>query len=353
MLSNSPNRTPSLASPENDSSELQSEVDLVPAKKTSQQASASSGYGSSSASSESEQEPNEQVLAKRTLERDTLTSRLVRKSRQMDRWRRRTVPVNLESVFADDVLRVLQDDGHILYIETDVDSGRAISMETRGARRPESVMQLARRFGEIGAAQQNDVHRSRNSLFDGKENATTGRGLLATSGPCTPAKSAYHAEKSIGGIASLRSDVNAPHKMATRTNMFKQMDKVKTSGNGNGSATPRTMNPNSIRDALLRWVQNKVQGYPNVNVTNFSSSWADGMAFCALIHRFAPDAFDFEKLDPKNRRQNFELAFKVAEDHGICPLLEVDDMILMGDRPDWKCVFTYVQCFYKQFRDQT
>ncbi|VDL77435.1 unnamed protein product [Nippostrongylus brasiliensis] len=134
--------------------------------------------------------------------------------------------------------------------------------------------------------------------------------------------------------------------MTTRTNIFKQMDKVNSS-----TAPPRTMNPNSIKDALLRWVQNKVQGYPNVSVTNFSSSWANGMAFCALIHRFAPDAFDFNKLDPKDRRQNLELAFKVAEEHGICPLLEVDDMILMGDRPDWKCIFTYVQCFYKQFRD--
>uniref|UniRef100_A0A8R1EKS6 Calponin-homology (CH) domain-containing protein n=2 Tax=Caenorhabditis japonica TaxID=281687 RepID=A0A8R1EKS6_CAEJA len=91
--------------------------------------------------------------------------------------------------------------------------------------------------------------------------------------------------------------------------------------------------------------------WQNVNVTNFSSSWADGMAFCALIHRFAPHSFDFSKLDPKNRRGNFELAFKVSEDNGIFPLLEVDDMIMMGDRPDWKCVFTYVQSFYKQFRD--
>ncbi|KIH42247.1 hypothetical protein ANCDUO_27770 [Ancylostoma duodenale] len=95
--------------------------------------------------------------------------------------------------------------------------------------------------------------------------------------------------------------------MAARTNMFKQMDRV------NSSTSPRLMNPNSIKDALLRWVQSRIQGYPNVNVTNFSSSWADGMAFCALIHRFAPDAFDFNKLDAKNRRQNFELAFRVAE----------------------------------------
>ena len=51
----------------------------------------------------------------------------------------------------------------------------------------------------------------------------------------------------------------------------------------------------------------------NVNVTNFSSSWSDGLAFCALIHHFYPDAFDFKKLNPKNRRGNFSLAFSTAE----------------------------------------
>jgi hypothetical protein len=36
---------------------------------------------------------------------------------------------------------------------------------------------------------------------------------------------------------------------------------------------------------------------------------------------------------------------------GIMPLLEVEDMLLMGNKPDWKCVFTYVQTFYTRFRD--
>jgi len=51
----------------------------------------------------------------------------------------------------------------------------------------------------------------------------------------------------------------------------------------------------------------------NVNVTNFSTSWADGLAFCALVHRFYPDAFDFARLSAKNRRANFTLAFETAE----------------------------------------
>lgn len=37
------------------------------------------------------------------------------------------------------------------------------------------------------------------------------------------------------------------------------------------------------------------------------------MAFCALVHNFFPDAFDYSKLTPQNRRQNFEVAFSSAE----------------------------------------
>lgn len=51
----------------------------------------------------------------------------------------------------------------------------------------------------------------------------------------------------------------------------------------------------------------------NIQVTNFSSSWNNGLAFCALIHHFYPDAFDYSQLDPKNRRYNFNLAFDTAE----------------------------------------
>ena len=51
----------------------------------------------------------------------------------------------------------------------------------------------------------------------------------------------------------------------------------------------------------------------NVEIKNFSGSWANGLAFCALIHHFRPDSFDYSALDPKNRRHNFQLAFDTAE----------------------------------------
>jgi len=136
--------------------------------------------------------------------------------------------------------------------------------------------------------------------------------------------------------------------------MFQQKD-IESGGTGKASsdqvpATTDSKSPSSIKDRLLVWCQQSTKGYPHVNVTNFSSSWADGMAFCALVHHFIPDAFDFNSLNPKDRRKNMDLAFKVAEEKGnVAPLLDIEDMMMMGDKPDWKCVFTYIQSLYKRF----
>ncbi|XP_029080355.1 smoothelin isoform X5 [Monodon monoceros] len=108
---------------------------------------------------------------------------------------------------------------------------------------------------------------------------------------------------------------------------------------------------NSIKQMLLDWCRAKTRGYEHVDIQNFSSSWSDGMAFCALVHNFFPEAFDYGQLSPQNRRQNFEVAFSSAEMLVDCvPLVEVEDMMIMGKKPDPKCVFTYVQSLYNHLR---
>ncbi|XP_030918329.1 smoothelin isoform X3 [Geospiza fortis] len=139
------------------------------------------------------------------------------------------------------------------------------------------------------------------------------------------------------------------------------MEKLqKEGGSSNPAASQTTVqrsssfgvpNANSIKQMLLDWCRAKTRGYEHVDIQNFSSSWSDGMAFCALVHNFFPDAFDYSKLTPQNRRQNFEVAFSSAEMLVDCvPLVEVEDMMIMGKKPDAKCVFTYVQSLYNHLR---
>nr|XP_047907265.1 smoothelin isoform X1 [Anser cygnoides] len=110
-------------------------------------------------------------------------------------------------------------------------------------------------------------------------------------------------------------------------------------------------NASSIKQMLLDWCRAKTRGYEHVDIQNFSSSWSDGMAFCALVHNFFPEAFDYSQLTPQNRRHNFEVAFSSAEMLADCvPLVEVEDMMIMGKKPDPKCVFTYVQSLYNHLR---
>jgi len=105
-----------------------------------------------------------------------------------------------------------------------------------------------------------------------------------------------------------------------------------------------------VKQSLLLWVQNKTCGNSYVNVKDFSRSWADGMAFVALVDHFCPGRIPVDKLTPQTRRENFEHAFKVAdEDFGVYPLLDVNDMVAL-DAPDWKSVFAYVQILYQAMK---
>nr|XP_048305937.1 smoothelin isoform X4 [Myodes glareolus] len=139
------------------------------------------------------------------------------------------------------------------------------------------------------------------------------------------------------------------------------IEKLEKEGSAGSPGTPRTAvqrstsfgvpNANSIKQMLLDWCRAKTRGYEHVDIQNFSSSWSDGMAFCALVHNFFPEAFDYGQLSPQNRRQNFEMAFSSAEMLVDCvPLVEVEDMMIMGKKPDPKCVFTYVQSLYNHLR---
>ncbi|KAF1743307.1 hypothetical protein MXB_5306, partial [Myxobolus squamalis] len=100
-------------------------------------------------------------------------------------------------------------------------------------------------------------------------------------------------------------------------------------------------------DGLLLWVKKKTEGYKNVNVQNFTTSFRDGLAFSALIHRHRPDLIDFDSLKKESEAENLTNAFDVAEKElGIPRMLEVEDTRTC---PDQKSVMTYVSAFYHEF----
>lgn len=104
----------------------------------------------------------------------------------------------------------------------------------------------------------------------------------------------------------------------------------------------------SKRNSLLRWCQNRTQGYKNIDITNFSSSWADGLAFCAVYHTYLPSHIPYSTLCPENKRENLSLAFKTGDSVGIAQSLTVEEMLRAGG-PDWQRVLSYVEGMYRHF----
>lgn len=108
-------------------------------------------------------------------------------------------------------------------------------------------------------------------------------------------------------------------------------------------------NGGSKRNALLKWCQQKTLGYNNIDITNFSSSWNDGLALCALLHSYLDDGrVPYSTLTPNDKRTNFSVAFAAAESVGIPTTLNIQDMI-QQERPDWQQVMAYVTSIYKHF----
>ncbi|KAH8284530.1 hypothetical protein KR018_003347 [Drosophila ironensis] len=92
---------------------------------------------------------------------------------------------------------------------------------------------------------------------------------------------------------------------------------------------------------LLEWCKEVTKDYPNVKVTNLTTSWRNGMAFCAIIHHFVPDLIDMSKLSAHEVVGNCKIAFDAAESLGIPRVIEPRDMNLLTV-PDKLAVMTYL-----------
>merc|ERR1711915_240791 len=106
-------------------------------------------------------------------------------------------------------------------------------------------------------------------------------------------------------------------------------------------------------EAILIWCQCRTREYDNVQIRDFTASWANGLAFAALIHNFFPNAFDYKALrgdTPADRMKNYEIAFATGEKFaGVPDFLTAEDMsgMVQENRIDPKMIFSYVQEVYR------
>jgi len=105
----------------------------------------------------------------------------------------------------------------------------------------------------------------------------------------------------------------------------------------------------TAKEGLLLWCQRKTAPYDNVNVQNFHTSFKDGLAFCALIHRHRPDLIDYNRLSKNNPMENLTYAFEVAEKHLDIPKMLDPEDIHNEPVPDERAVMTYVSSYYHRF----
>jgi len=104
--------------------------------------------------------------------------------------------------------------------------------------------------------------------------------------------------------------------------------------------------------ALQIWCRRVTDEYENVNIIDMSTSWRDGLGFCAIIHHFRPSLIDYENLKSEDIYENNQLAFGLAEEElGIPSLLDPQDMVEC-EEPDKFSIVTYVSQFYHLLKDE-
>ncbi|XP_051934105.1 uncharacterized protein LOC127608719 isoform X14 [Hippocampus zosterae] len=121
------------------------------------------------------------------------------------------------------------------------------------------------------------------------------------------------------------------------------------------SASPENLSesPNLVTSSqsLLEWCKEVTRDHKGLKISNFSTSWRNGLAFCAILHHFHPEKINYELLDPYDIKHNNKRAFDGFAELGISRLMEPSDMVMLAV-PDRLIVMTYLSQIRTHFMGQ-
>ncbi|XP_018303902.1 dystrophin isoform X8 [Mycetomoellerius zeteki] len=102
----------------------------------------------------------------------------------------------------------------------------------------------------------------------------------------------------------------------------------------------------NLEKTLLAWCRQNSQNYPGVDIKNFTTSWSDGLAFNAILHKWKSHLFDFNNIARKHPNARLDHAFRLAQEHlSIERLLDPEDV--NTSVPDKKSIMMYVMCLFQ------
>mmetsp|Transcript_27072 Transcript_27072/g.64442 ORF Transcript_27072/g.64442 Transcript_27072/m.64442 type:complete len:1509 (-) Transcript_27072:202-4728(-) len=105
-------------------------------------------------------------------------------------------------------------------------------------------------------------------------------------------------------------------------------------------------------DELLRWVKLCTKNFEGVDVTNWHTSFNDGLALSAILNKHSPESLNYDEIRALSPLDRLNKAFDVAEkSFGVPKLLDPDEMVGVGKTDD-KSVIVYVAKLRQAFADQ-
>ncbi|CAH2235217.1 jg10469 [Pararge aegeria aegeria] len=92
---------------------------------------------------------------------------------------------------------------------------------------------------------------------------------------------------------------------------------------------------------LLEWCSGVTREYSYCRVTNLTTSFRNGLAFCAIIHHYRPDLIDFSGLQADEAEVNVRTALEASARLGIAQVLTAAD-VCKPPVPDKLAIMTYL-----------